>query len=811
MAYNIKKQIKTLELDKLLARLADCCGSAEGAEAARGLNPAVDFKTASGRLEDTGAAYTLSVKGGSPSFDGLCMPEEMLLRAKAGGGLMIPELLRVAGLLRSLRRLGGWRRDCGIPESRLDSLFEQVRSNKSLEDRITSSVANEEELADDASPLLYDIRRKKRQALLSVRERLESIVRSTGYSKYLQESLVTQRDGRYVVPVKAEYRSNVPGLVHGVSASGSTLFIEPMPVVEANNEIRVLEGKEAAETERILAELSALCGDAADTIIESAQAAVRLDVIFARAALGIAQHAYLPVMGQDGVIDIKKARHPLIDPAVVVPVDIRLGGDFDLLVITGPNTGGKTVALKTLGLFCMMALCGLMLPAAEGSRISWFNRILADIGDEQSIEQSLSTFSAHTTNIISILAQTDDKSLVLLDEVGAGTDPTEGAALAIAILEHLRAKKAKIAATTHYAEIKLFALDTPRVKNASCEFDVESLRPTFKLLIGVPGSSNAFAISRRLGLPEEIILHAGELVEGKVARLEDVMGALEIDRQHMERARAEAETHHREAAAAHEAAEEATRKAEATAQKELDRLRADNARLIGQIRYETDRLLEQIAEMKKDKNADPDELARRARNEIEVRIRELEKKAGTARKTEFGEPYQLPRPLKIGDKVKVTDMDSPGSVIALPDNSGYVQLQMGIMKVRVPVDRVRLEDKKSGAVSMPKQTIKPRTAVAGGVSIHATSRSERAADSTLDLRGQTVDEGVVELDSFIDNAVMSGLSLLTIIHGKGTGALKKGVVTYLKSNPSIASFRPGRYGEGEDGVTIVELKSSNTN
>ena len=541
MDYNIQKHMKTIELDKVLELLAEKTACEDAADFARNLIPVTEIEEVQQMLSETDTAYQMMARFGAPSFYGLQQIVNSLRRAQSGGVLNLAEFLSIAGVLRAMRGIVQWRKKSEGLQTMLDWRFDCLTSNPYLEDKINQTVASEEEVADTASSALADIRRKMRRASQKVREQLDSMIRSNTYQKYLQDQIVTMRGGRYVVPVKAEYRGEVPGLVHDTSSSGSTLFIEPMSVVEANNEIRVLQSKEKDEIERILTELSAEVGQFADDIIVGYDAAVQLNVIFAKADLAYSMKATMPQLNQTGIIQFKQARHPLLNRDTVVPTDIVLGKEFDTLMITGPNTGGKTVTLKTIGLLSAMAMCGLMLPVAEGSQVSVFRHILVDIGDEQSIEQSLSTFSSHMTKIIRIIEQADDNSLVLLDELGAGTDPIEGAALAIAILEHLRKQGCKIAATTHYAELKEYALQTDGVENACCEFDVQTLRPTYRLLIGVPGRSNAFAISKRLGIEDSIIQRAKELVSAENTKFEDVVRSLEETRQKLEEEKAQAE------------------------------------------------------------------------------------------------------------------------------------------------------------------------------------------------------------------------------------------------------------------------------
>ena len=645
-------------------------------------------------------------------------------------------------------------------------------------------------MADNASPQLATIRRKIRSASSRAREQLEKMVRSPVTQKYLQDPIITMRDGRFVVPVKAECRGDVPGLVHDTSSSGATVFVEPMAVVEANNEVRVLLSQEQAEMERILAELSAEAGNFASGIISGYKEAVELNLIFAKANLGYKMKATLPLVNDEGKIELKRARHPLIDKEKVVPTDIELGLHFDTLVITGPNTGGKTVSLKTVGLLTLMAMCGLLLPVADNSQISIFNHVLADIGDEQSIEQSLSTFSAHMTNIIKIFEQADASSLILLDELGAGTDPIEGAALAMSILEALRRKGTRIAATTHYAELKAYALQTEGVENACCEFDVTTLRPTYRLLIGVPGRSNAFAISLRLGMDPEIVEHARELVSSENTRFEDVVQSLETSRQRLEEERKEAQRQRLEAEEASRAAKERKDAIDAQADREMEEARRRASELIARTRGQIDAMLNEMEELKKQKNK---ALTAEQKAKLKSGLRALENEADPVRKKDE-EAYVLPRPLKKGDPVLIYDIDKKGTVLQPPDKDGKTALvQAGIIQTRVPVSNLRLLNE--------KPVKKPQGSVTRSV-----NRANVRAAMELDVRGQTSDEALMNVDQFIDSAVLAGINMLTIIHGKGTGALRAAVQQHLKRHPNVKSFRLGTFGEGEAGVTIVELK-----
>ncbi len=790
MSETMERHFKALELDKILHLLADETSCDAAAELAQNLRPSTSLSQVKRLLTETDEAHTMMARFGAPSFGGLKDVSNSLRRAEAGGTLNMTELLRIATVLRTLRGIVDWRSKSEGVKSVLDDRFDAIMPNKYLEDRINHAILSEEEMADNASPQLATIRRKIRSASSRAREQLEKMVRSPVTQKYLQDPIITMRDGRFVVPVKAECRGDVPGLVHDTSSSGATVFVEPMAVVEANNEVRVLLSQEQAEMERILAELSAEAGNFASGIISGYKEAVELNLIFAKANLGYKMKATLPLVNDEGKIELKRARHPLIDKEKVVPTDIELGLHFDTLVITGPNTGGKTVSLKTVGLLTLMAMCGLLLPVADNSQISIFNHVLADIGDEQSIEQSLSTFSAHMTNIIKIFEQADASSLILLDELGAGTDPIEGAALAMSILEALRRKGTRIAATTHYAELKAYALQTEGVENACCEFDVTTLRPTYRLLIGVPGRSNAFAISLRLGMDPEIVEHARELVSSENTRFEDVVQSLETSRQRLEEERKEAQRQRLEAEEASRAAKERKDAIDAQADREMEEARRRASELIARTRGQIDAMLNEMEELKKQKNK---ALTAEQKAKLKSGLRALENEADPVRKKDE-EAYVLPRPLKKGDPVLIYDIDKKGTVLQPPDKDGKTALvQAGIIQTRVPVSNLRLLNE--------KPVKKPQGSVTRSV-----NRANVRAAMELDVRGQTSDEALMNVDQFIDSAVLAGINMLTIIHGKGTGALRAAVQQHLKRHPNVKSFRLGTFGEGEAGVTIVELK-----
>ena len=782
------KHTKALELDKILEMVAEECSSQDGAQLARELEPVHTAAEAQWLLGETDAAFVAMAKYGAPSFYGMKNVTNPLRRAQAGGGLGLRELLDIGATLRTIRGLTQWWGKSGNVTTALTPRFEVLAPNKYLEEKIFTCIVNEEEVADNASPALASIRRKIRAASQRVRDQLDKLIHSQAHQKHLQESIVTQRGGRYVVPVKAEFRGEIPGLVHDTSASGATVFVEPMSVVEANNEIRVLRSDEQDEIARILLELSGEAGSFADSIIESYHYAVELDLIFAKAQVAYKMKAVVPQVGEDGKIALHAARHPLIAKEKVVPTDITLGVEFDTLIITGPNTGGKTVALKTIGLLTLMAMCGLMIPAGEGSRVAVFRHILADIGDEQSIEQSLSTFSSHMVNIIHIFEVADNSSLILLDELGAGTDPVEGAALAEAIIQELRGRGVRLACTTHYAELKAYAIQTPGVENGSCEFDVATLRPTYRLLIGVPGKSNAFAITQRLGMDTAIVDRARELVSREGNAFEQVVGRLEEDRRKMEDELEALRASAAQAKANAEASQRLKDEAEAQAKKEIDRARQEAAQIVQKTRQRADALVGELEELRRQKNK---QLSAEQKARLRSGLKELESSSDPVHQRR-DDNYVLPRPLVVGDEVLLYDIDKEATVLELPKD-GTVLVQAGIIKTRVPLENVRLLSKRQLKKKNPTRT------VTKNVSTPETS-------SSLDLRGQTVEEALMEVDNFLDRASRMHLSQVTIIHGKGTGALRTAVQQHLRRCSQVKSFRLGTYGEGESGVTIAELK-----
>lgn len=790
----MNRHFLSLELDKILQMLSDTARSADAKEIALTIDPQSDFFEVQRLLDETEAAYIFIAKFGAPGFSGLQNVNNAVTRAAAGATLSAGELLKVAQTIKTVREITVWHEKCAGMETALDDLLGSLYPNKYLEDRITNAILSETEISDNASADLKEIRRKMRRLENKIREQLDSMIHSGHYSKFLRESIVTQRNGRFVIPVKNEHRSEVSGMVHDTSGSGATVFIEPQAVVDANNEIKVLQSKEKDEIERILSELSVMTGEFQDTIKISFDAATALDIIFAKAHLAYKMKASRPLLNADGEIYLKKARHPLIDSKKVVPVDINLGQDFDSLVITGANTGGKTVSIKTIGLLTAMAECGFMLPVSDNSKISVFKHVLADIGDEQSIEQSLSTFSSHMTNIVNILNIADDESLVLIDELGAGTDPVEGAALAVSILENLRRKGSKIASTTHYSELKEYALKTDRVENGCCEFDVNSLRPTYRLLIGMPGRSNALAIAGRLGIDGEIIDFARALISEEDTKFEDAVDSLETARKQLEDEKQALETEKEKIEKEKQKALKMLSDSEEKNKKEIERAKLEAERIVENARRAGNSLLLEIEQLKKEqtKQKNLDEIARKAKRAMREQMDKIDDFSESL--SDDGE-YVLPRPLKIGDRVKIKSLGNEGEVISVDTKKNTVSVQSGFMKLKADIDDIRLLGEK-------KQAAKQHT----GVRSMGSSKLNASASSSVDLRGKTVEEAMMDLDIFIDSVLRTGLNEITVIHGKGTGALRKGIHVYLRKHPNIRTFRVGTFGEGEEGVTIAELK-----
>ena len=787
-----EKSLLTLELPAVLEMLSHEAVSDAAKERALELSPSSEPAEVKRRQEETSVAKTMMTVRQSPSFSGVRDVRASLSRANLGGTLNTRELMDIARVLQCARLVRGYIADDSVGKTCIDSLFFALRANRFLEEKINTSVVGEDEIADSASHELSTIRRQMRAAAARARDALQKIISSPSYAKVLQEPIITMRSDRYVVPVKAECKGAVQGLVHDVSASGMTVFVEPMAAVKANNELRELAAKEKLEIERILAELSADCAEHRDDIETDFDILVRLDLIFAKARLSYKLDCQQPGLDAERGVVLRRARHPLLDQSKAVPISLELGSDFDTLVITGPNTGGKTVSLKTIGLLAAMNQCGLHIPASDCSNLPVFTHILADIGDEQSIEQSLSTFSAHMTNIVSILQECDDRSLLLFDELGAGTDPTEGAALAIAIIENARHKGAVIAATTHYAELKVYATNEPGVQNASCEFDVETLRPTYHLLVGIPGKSNAFAISKRLGLGDDVIADAKSRVNTESASFESTIEKLEQTRLMLEKERDEVAVKLRQA-------EEDAKKA-AFLKAELDvrlekadqKSRREAERIIADARATAEQVFAELDEMKKHKNDDEDaQRVNEARSELRRRLNRHEDSLRPAAAPAVEEHSS--REIRPGDTVKIKSMGMKAEVISVSPER-VLTLRAGIMNVTAKEDEVLL---------LEGESAKKKTSVSAAAA--ATLRTTVVA-SEIDLRGMEAAEGVLAAERYIDSAVMSKLKTVTIIHGKGTGVLRAAIQQMLKKNKAVKSFRLGRYGEGETGVTVVELK-----
>lgn len=788
-----EKSLNTLELPSVLQMLAAEAVSEGAKSAALELRPSAERGEVKRRLDETSAAKTMMVVRGSPSFSGIKDIRPSLSRADLGGALNTRELLDIARVLQCARLVRSYISDDGVGKTPIDHLFAALRANRFLEEKISSSIVGEEEIADGASSELMSIRRRMRAAAARVRESLNKIISSPSYAKALQEPIITMRSDRYVVPVKAEHKGAVPGLVHDISSSGATLFIEPMSAVKANNELRELAAKEKTEIERILMELSADCAEYADDISTNYSLLTVLDLIFAKAKLSYKLDCTAPELTESGTV-LRRARHPLLPKETAVPIDLELGRDYDTLIITGPNTGGKTVTLKTIGLLSIMAQCGLHIPACDGSGVPVYRHVLADIGDEQSIEQNLSTFSAHMTNIVNILKECDERSLLLFDELGAGTDPTEGAALAIAVIEHARGLGATVAATTHYAELKVYATNEERIQNASCEFDVETLRPTYRLLVGIPGKSNAFAISARLGLDGEIIEDAKRRIGSENASFEATIEKLEQTRLLLERDRTEAAKKLREAE--ENAKKAAFLRAELSVRldKADERSRREAERIIAEARQTAEETFAELDEMRR--RANEEEEAQRvneARSELRRKLNESQSKLKTQKPVEKKEDKKSARALRVGDVVEIKSMGVKAEVTELnPD--GSLSLKAGIMNVKAKPDEVYLLENET--VKQARQIAKQQA---------AAFRSQAVA-SEIDLRGMEAQEAVATAERYIDSAVMAKMNTVTIIHGKGTGVLRAAIQQMLKRSKCVKSYRLGRYGEGESGVTIVELK-----
>lgn len=795
MKYNIERYLKTLELDKILELLANETTVLDATENATKILPENNIENVKTLLSRTEAAYLFMSRYTSPSFGAAVNVNSALARAQSGGVLSLAELLDVCETLRVIRSLKDWRENCeSMQNTAIDFLFDTLYPNKFLEDKINFVIKNKEELNDNASPVLYDIRRKIIAKSAKIRDILEKIVHGPS-AKHLQEAIVTQRDGRYVVPVKIENKGQINGIVHDTSSTGSTVFIEPMSVVETNNEIRVLKLREIEEIERILTELSAEAGNFYDSIKTSFSALCELNLIFAKAKLAYKMKASIPSLNEKGQIYLKNARHPLIHYKSVVPITVGLGKDYNTLVITGPNTGGKTVTLKTIGLLTLMTMCGLMIPVDDGSKIAVFDKVFADIGDEQSIEQSLSTFSSHMKNIINIIHNADNNSLVLFDELCAGTDPVEGAALAKAILMRLSVYGSKTVATTHYPELKAYAIDTDMVENASCEFDVSTLKPTYKLIIGMPGRSNAFAISKRLGLDGDIIETAKEQVADEDMKFERVVAALEGARRAADREHTNALKLRKELEDAKKKADQKEHELQKAQEKLMEKTRETASGIIDTTRYKSSLLLNELEKLKKQLTAqNAAELAEKARKAYKSTLKDLEDTADPVMsKNASGEAVTE---LSKGDIVIVADIGRDATVLDINLNKKQAFVMSGSIKMWVGFDNLRYKSKTASS------TEKKKTRNVTGLK----SNAERDVTGEVNLIGMASDEAILELDRYIDNALISGLESIRIIHGKGTGILRKSVQSYLRTHKAVKSYRLGTFGEGEAGVTIAELK-----
>lgn len=787
-----KKSLIKLELDQILQMLADCACSIDGKKTCLQLMPSSDIDDVQSLLNETTAASELITQKGNPSFSGVYDVSASIERVEKGGSLQPRELLAVAGLLRCARNIRGYVSDDDNVNI-LNPLFQCLVPNKRLEDKITGSILSEEEIADTASSALADIRRHMRIQSGKIKDSLQKLISSSTYSKFLREQIITIRQGRYVVPVKSEHKNDIPGMVHDVSATGSTYFIEPMSAVNANNALRELELQEQKEIERILAQLSSDIAVIGQDLIDNYHNLVHLDIIFAKAKLAYRMHAWAPDINADGIVELKNARHPLIDSSKVVPISLRLGADFDTMIITGPNTGGKTVTLKTVGLLTLMAECGLHIPAGEGSKLSTFDSILADIGDEQSIAQSLSTFSSHMRTIVSLVEQCDHRTLVLFDELGAGTDPAEGAALAIALIEFCRKTDCRVMATTHYAELKLYAMRTEGVTNASCEFDVETLQPTYRLLIGIPGKSNAFAICRRLGLNEDILKDAIDLVGKNDRDFEDVLTQLESQRQQMESARLEAENLRKQTEKIKQQSEEYNTQIQIERDRALDAARREAQRIIEDARAVANAATDEIKALKKQlsENGDVQGINQR-QSQLRRDLNEAESKLRVTNTVK--QRKEATREIIIGDTVELLKLGTKANVIAINKDGSY-QLQAGIMKLTAKANEIYLLENEN-----PYK-------LKGGRPAHSGREMKLVAmPNEVDLRGMDSIEAICVMERYLDEAMRSNLSPVRVIHGKGTGVLRSAVHTALKKNRFVKKFRLGVYGEGEDGVTIVEFR-----
>ena len=788
-----EKSLKVLEFYKIRDMLVERAASSLGKARCAALVPVSDIREIERMQAETEEASTLVARTGVQPISAFDDVQAQVARAKVGGILSSKDLLLCARLMqttRSVRRtLVGEKDEAEETETpHLVGLARALYPMRRLEEEIFAAILSEEEIADSASPGLASVRRKIRSANERIRDKLNGYLHSSSMARYLQDAIITMRQGRYVLPVRAEYRSQVPGIVHDQSSSGATLFIEPMAIVEINNDLRGLMGEERAEIEKILQRFSEEISQEAGALLENQRILAELDFIFAKGALARQMRAVQPKINEAGYIDIKRGRHPLIDPEAVVPSDLWIGKDFTTLVVTGPNTGGKTVTLKTVGLFTLMMQAGLQVPAMLGTELAVFDDVFADIGDEQSIEQSLSTFSSHMVNIVHILQNVTPRSLALFDELGAGTDPTEGAALAMSILDKLLSYKTRTLATTHYSELKAYALTHPGVENASVEFNVETLRPTYRLSIGIPGKSNAFEISRKLGLSEEIIGAAKEWLSGEQIRFEDVITTAEMHRQTAERERELAEEAHNETVRLRDQAEQERKKLEEQREKLLRKAREDARRILHSAQAEAEGIIRDLKKAAQEQNAKDREILE-ARRKLQGDLDKLAEPMAKESAASEGAPLKS---VTLGQTVRIPSLGCTGSVLTLPDKNGEVQLQVGLMKMKQPLSALRT----AAQGDAPKKE-KGRRAIkvaAPQVSLE------------LDVRGQLPEEALDNVDKYLDDCMMAGVSEVSIVHGKGTGVLRSEISQHLRHHPHVAEFRLGRYGEGETGVTIVTLK-----
>lgn len=795
----MKKVLKILEFDKILERMQEYTESESVKKRIYKLEPFSDIEKArASQRETTESASTLLKLGNMPVNLSVHDVRPSVKRAEQGGVLTPRELMDISRVLYVARRTKSYLSEISEECKILAGLRESLMTAKPLEDKINSCILSESEIADDASSELSAIRRKMKNLNGKIKETLNSMIHSAHYKKFLQDPIVSVRADRYVIPVRAEYKNEVPGIVHDTSSTGLTLFVEPMSVVNSNNEIRDLKNKEQREIEKVLAQLSGLVIENSHEIFVDVINLLELDFIFVKGKLSLDMNAAEPVLNDKGIINLKKARHPLIDKDKVVSNDISFGSDTDTLVVTGPNTGGKTVTLKTVGLLSIMASSGLHITAGESSDAAVFSKIYADIGDEQSIEQSLSTFSSHIVNIVKILKNVDSNTLALFDELGAGTDPTEGAALAIAILEHLRKKGVKTLATTHYSELKLFALTTDGVKNASCEFDVKTLQPTYKLLIGIPGKSNAFAISRRLGLSDAIIERANTVLSDENIRFEDVIGELELSRVKASRDAEENARMKRELKDLREELEREREKLKKNKSRILDEAHREAKIIVMDAKSEANEIIRDLEKMRQKgiKSGNIEDKAKKARQALKEREDSIDEKMKRVSKpkTSFVEP---PKNLKPGEIVKIIDLDQEAVVLKSPDKSGNVRVEAGIIKMDVHITNLKRVDKSNEEKAKIAQYIPP---------VRTFDSKTKTATTELDVRGQYPEEAWANTEKFIDDCYLAGISPVRIVHGKGTGVLKKHIREMLKKHRYVVSSRPGIFGEGEDGVTVVELK-----